>query len=433
MESNRKKQSSHRDVIVVGAGMAGLLTAYYLKEQGKNVLVLEADEVASGQTERTTAKITSQHGLKYNNLINTVGKYKAKLYAQANERAIREYERLIQEKNISCQFERVSSYLYSRKNITLLKKEMEAAKTLGIDAYFTSNTELPFPVAGALCFRNQAQFNPISFVREIAKELEIWEHTRVIRIQGNRVYTKEGVLFADKIVLAGHYPFINAPGFYFLRQHQERSYVLALSGRKKIKGIYYGIDRDGLSFRQAGDYLLLGDSSHRTGKNTKGGAYDRLIRAANKYFPNCREKARWSAQDCLPHDGIPFIGRFSIFTPHLYVITGFQKWGMTSSMVAAMILRDELCGRRNPFAEVFSPQRCNVRAGFQNLCMDIGESVKGIGRGLFCHKAPRCPHLGCELVWNPDEKSWDCPCHGSRFDVNGKRLDGPAEIGLHSK
>lgn len=414
------------DVVVVGAGMAGLLVAYYLQEEGKKVLVLEANEVASGQTGRTTAKITSQHGLKYSQLNQSVGVEKARMYAQANEGAIREYERLIHKKGIECQFERVPAYLYTLQDAEPLKEEAKIAASFGIDAFFTQEVELPFPVAGAVCFRNQAQFFPLEFVKHIATELEIREHTKVIAIKGNKVITETSEMTAEKIVIATHYPIRNVPGFYFLRQHQERSYVLALSGCNKIKGMYYGIDEDGLSFRQEGDVLLLGGSSCRTGENTCGGSYDFLVQAAEKYFPGYKEENRWAAQDCMPHDGIPFIGRHSMFTPNLYVVTGFQKWGMTTSMIAAMILRDELCGRENPYRKLFTPQRINFRASIGNLLTDVSVSVKGLCKGLFGKKSLRCPHMGCELVWNPDEKSWDCPCHGSRFDKNGKLLDNPA-------
>lgn len=429
--SDAKLKESHWDVIVVGAGIAGLLTACYLKEQGKNVLILEADKIASGQTERTTAKITSQHGLKYSKLISKVGINKARLYAQANEAAIQEYERLIQKHGIECQFERVPAYLYTQKNEEILVKEAEAAASLGIDAFFTRETELPFPVKGAVCFRNQAQFSPLEFVRHICAELAILEQTKVTAVKGNQVITSNGVMTADKIVVATHYPILNVPGFYFLRLHQERSYVVALSGCEKIRGMYYGIDKGGYSFRQAGDFLLLGGSGGRTGENRCGGAYDALIRASKQYFPGSREKYRWAAQDCMPHDGIPFIGKYSIFTPNLYVVTGFQKWGMTSAMIAAMILRDELCGLENPYENLFRPQRINLRASIGNLLHDVGMSMKGLSKGLVYR--PRCPHMGCGLVWNPDEKSWDCPCHGSRFDMDGKLLDNPAKTDVRTK
>ncbi|MBQ7774730.1 MAG: FAD-dependent oxidoreductase [Lachnospiraceae bacterium] len=425
-------EATHYDVIVVGAGMAGLLTAYYLQEQGKRVLVLEAGEVASGQTGRTTAKITSQHGLKYSKLIEDVGLERARIYARVNEAAIKEFERLIKSKGIECGFEKTSAYIYTTEDAQILKQEARAAASLGIDAFFTLETELPFAVKGAVCFRNQAQFSALEFVEHISSELEILTHTQVLKVRGEKVITKGETYTADKIVLATHYPMINVPGFYFLRQHQERSYVLALEGCEEIKGMYLGIDVEGLSFRQQGDVLLLGGSSHRTGVRKGENSYASLRRAAKEYFPKSREKAHWSAQDCMPHDGIPFIGRYSIFTPNLYVITGFQKWGMTSSMVAALILRDEVCGVRNPYAKLFSPWRLYFRAGIRNLLMDVGESVRGLTRGMLLRKTPRCSHMGCELVWNPDEESWDCPCHGSRFERDGQLLDNPAKRGVNN-
>lgn len=426
MESVWKEQTdSHYDVIVVGAGMAGVLIAHYLKEKGKKVLVLEAKTIASGQTGRTTAKITSQHDVKYSKLIKKIGAKKAKLYAQANEEAIREYEKLIQKHGIECHFERVPAYLYTLKEKEVLQEEAKAAASLGISAYFTTETELPFPVEGAVCFRNQAQFFPMEFIRHISAKLDIREYTPVNAIRGNKVITEHKTLTADKIVVATHYPMKNVPGFYFLRQHQERSYVLALSGCDKINGMYYGIDKNGLSFRQEGELLLLGGGAHRTGEAGHCGAYDALSEKAKYYFPDSKEEDRWSAQDCMPHDGIPFIGKYSVFTPYLYVVTGFQKWGMTSSMVAAMILRDELCGVKNPYSNLFGPQRIHISAGMKDFLIDMGMSVKGLVGGLFLR--PKCSHMGCELSWNQDEKSWDCPCHGSRFNEDGKLIDNPAK------
>lgn len=423
-------KSQHREVIVIGAGMAGLLTAYYLKQMGKEVLVLEADRIASGQTEKTTAKITSQHGLKYKRLIRTVGRKKARLYAEANEAAIREYEDLIINQKIDCDFKRVPAYLYTLYDKYALKKEADAAADLGINVFYTKDTELPFSVKAAICFRNQAQFSPLKFVRHIASDLEILEHTKVHKIKGHQVITENQVFTADKMIVATHYPLQNVPGFYFLRQHQERSYVLALSGCRKIKGMYYSIDKGGLSFRQAGDYLLFGGGSHRTGSHKKGGIYDWLFKEAERCFPDFKAEYFWSAQDCMPHDGIPFIGKYSVFTPDLYVATGFQKWGMTSSMIAAMILRDEICGIKNPYAVVFRPQRVCFSAGIGSLILDLGVSAKGLLCGWLGSKSRRCAHLGCELKWNPDEKSWDCPCHGSRFSEKGRLLDNPSKTDI---
>lgn len=426
-------RESHWDVVVIGAGMAGILTAYFLQKQGKKVLIVEAGTIASGQTERTTAKITSQHGLKYTGLVRNVGEEKAKLYARANEQAIAQYARLVKELKIDCRFERVDAYLYSAIQEDILKEEAKVAEKLGIHAEFTMDTELPFEVKGAVRFENQAQFFPLEFIKPICAELNILEHTLVTEIKDNWVITDKGILTADDIVVASHYPIRNVPGFYFARQHQERSYVLALEGTAPLKNMYYGIDEDALSFRQAGAYLLLGGSSHRTGYvygkkgKTKGvceGAFKHLEQEAKRYYPQSKVVTRWAAQDCMPHDGIPFIGKYSVFTPHLYVATGFQKWGMSTSMVAAKVLCDEICGRENPYETLFSPKRLLVRAGGKEFLKDAGISAVNLTKGVFRRK--KCTHMGCALVWNEETKSWDCPCHGSRFDEAGKVLDNPA-------
>ncbi|MCI8670328.1 MAG: FAD-dependent oxidoreductase [Lachnospiraceae bacterium] len=454
------------EVAVIGAGMAGLLTAFFLKEHGCDVVVLEAERIAGGQTKHTTAKITSQHGLIYDKLIRNCGMEKAGLYAKANEWAIGAYEKIIEDKNFACDFQRLPSYLYSIKQTESLMAEADAAAALGIKAYYTKKNKLPFPTAGEVCFENQAQFHPLKFIRAISEGITIYENTRVISVKQHVIYTERGTVTANHIVFATHYPFINIPGFYFIRQHQERSYVLALSGAAQLKGMYYGIDRNTLSFRNSGDILLLGGGAHRTGENREGGSYEMLRKEARKLYPNATEIAHWSAQDCMPHDEIPFIGKYSKFRPYWYVATGFKKWGMTNSMIAAMIISDMIQGKENEYAELFTPQRFYFRASMKNLLKDIGKSTKGLVKGSFhfpftsVEKLPegyggivrkgfrrygvykdeqgvihqisaKCPHMGCELEWNPDELSWDCPCHGSRYDCDGKLIDNPAQINKH--
>lgn len=440
------------EAAVIGAGMTGILTAYFLQEIGFHVVVLEADRIGSGQTKNTTAKITSQHGLIYDGLIKKLGERKAELYAKANEEAITEYEKLIEKHQIECHFEKLPSYLYSTEKEECLKREAEAAAKLGIKATFTKETKLPFSVCGAVRFEEQAQFHPLEFIKEISKDLMIYEQTKVLKVKKNRIMTNRGTVRADHIVFATHYPILNVPGFYFLRQHQDRSYVVALEKAEPLDGMYYSIDEDGLSLRSEGNVLLLGGGAHRTGKAEE----------AAKYFPDSKIAAKWSAQDCVTHDGLPFVGRYSLFRPDWYVATGYKKWGMTTSMIAARILCDSICGMENPYALLFTPKRFSFY-GFSALIKDIGESVIGLSKGAFhlpmvgeeslgrgeggivrigmrryaCYRdkegrlhkiSARCPHMGCELAWNPEELSWDCPCHGSRFDCDGKLLDNPAQV-----
>lgn len=461
----REKLPGDRKVhtVVIGAGMTGILTAYFLKKQGVDVVVVEADTIAGGQTQNTTAKITSQHGMIYHKLVKKAGWKRAQEYAKSNEEAIRRYEDLISRENIRCHFEKVPAYLYSTSDNRKkdLIREAEAANSLGIDARFLDGDaikELPFGVAGAVCFENQAQFHPLEFIRHLAEELTIYEHTKVLSVQKHMVYTDRGDIYAKNIVFACHYPITNLPGFYFLRQHQERSYVLALEGAHALSGMYYGIDKHGLSLRGVGDVILLGGGGHRTGKNMQKGnlgkdnkpgcacvanesleGYTVLRNAAQRIYPNAREVGAWSAQDCMPHDGIPFIGHYSLWRPYWYVATGFHKWGMSTAMIAAVniseqIVREEKSGSaKRTFLgkrSIFEPQRCLVRAGFGNWIKDVGESMIGLSQGLFAGKEHRCPHMGCKLKWNKEENSWDCPCHGSRFSGEGKLLDNPAQINL---
>lgn len=446
--------------VVIGAGIAGVLIAYLLQEKGQEVIVLEANEIASGQTKNTTAKITSQHGPIYNDMIKNTGIERAKGYAQANETAIQKYKEIITKEGIACHFEEHPSFLYTQKEegIQKLKKEAKAAKALGIDAEYIRGdkiTELPFGVMGVVRFDGQAQFHPLEFIQGIAPKLTIYEHTKVLEVDEHFVITDKHVVVADNVIFATHYPFPIVPGYYFLRQHQSRSYVLALEGKdvpKDLNGMYLGIDRDGLSFRCAEGKLILGGGSHRTGKSltrtrkvlvehsytkpsfvkkeVKMGGFCYLREQAKKYYPDAVETAYWAAQDCMPHDGIPFIGRFSMKHDNWYVATGFQKWGMTTAMAAAMIISDMITGKENPYVEVFSPQRLLIRAGYKKFFIDVWESVVGLGAGLFAKKNQKCSHMGCALKWNEEEKTWDCPCHGSRYTEGGERIDNPAQMDL---
>jgi len=467
---NFKKRESlngniEADAVVIGAGITGILTAYMLKKKGINVVVIEAEEICSGNTKNTTAKITSQHYLVYDKLIKEFGEDRARQYASANELAIKKYKEIIEEERIKCDFEEKDAYLYTLDNVEALKKELDAATKLGIKAKLLENTELPFQVKAALKFYKQGQFNPLKFLETISEDLTIYENTRALEIKEDLVVTDKGMVAAKVIVVATHYPIMNTPGYYFIRMHQERSYVIALENAQDVNGMYIGIDNWGYSFRNYKDLLLLGGGSHRTGKNEAGGKYEELRQVARKLYPNAKEKYHWSAQDCIPIDEIPYIGQYSTETPNIYVATGFKKWGMTSSMVAAMILSDMISGNKNDFAEIFSPTRFDMSASGKNLKQDVietaknfiaqkvsipmeqVENVKNGHGGIIEYKGEKvgvykdnngniftvttkCPHLGCELQWNPDELSWDCPCHGSRFDYKGNWIESPAIRGL---
>ncbi len=423
-------------IVIIGAGITGILTAYFLQKAGKEVVILEADRIAGGQTGKTTAKITYQHGLCYNKLIENIGREETLDYLSANRHAIDGYKQLIKEENIDCDFRLCDSYLYTLEENDLLEKEEKAAVSLGIDARLTTQTELPFAVKGALLFAGQAVFHPVKFINHLAKELTVYEDTKVTLIEEKgpgeyRLLTNRGKVIAEKVVIACHYPFIITPGYYFAKMHQERSYVAALTGvrGKPMNNIYYGIDKGGYSFRQSGDYLLLGGAGHRTGENRQGGQYEQLFAAAGRFYPGSIVSHYWSAQDCITLDEIPYIGQFAKDTEGVYVATGFKKWGMTHAMAAARIISDEIIWGEAPLGRVFRTNRFHAKESLSKLFKEGAHSVKNLTVPSEPEKR-RCSHMGCFLSWNPEENTWDCPCHGSRFTEDGKVIDGPAKKNL---
>lgn len=409
------ERSINTDVLIIGGGMAGILCAYMLKRAGVDCVLVEARRICGGITKNTTAKITIQHGLIYDKLIRQSGEAAARLYLRAQMAACEEYDSLC--KNTFCDYERCDSYVYSLDDRAVIENEVSALNRLGVKADFTESVELPFKVAGAVRIKDQAQFHPLKFAYEIAKELPIYENTKVLELMPHKAVTEHGEIQCNKMIVATHFPMLNKHGGYFLKLYQHRSYVLALEGAKNVCGMYVCENDKGLSFRSYKNLLLLGGGGHRTGK--KGGSFGELETFAKRHYPSANIVGMWATQDCMTLDRIPYIGQYSRSTPDLYVTTGFNKWGMTSSLVSAMILADTVQGRKNKYAPVFSPSRSMLKP---QLAVNAVESIAG----LLTPTTPRCPHLGCALKYNPDEHSWDCPCHGSRFTESGQVIDNPA-------
>ncbi len=402
------------DVLIIGGGLAGLLCGCMLKQQGVESIVLEAGRICSGITKNTTAKISVQHGLIFSKLLHSFGTQTAKGYLAANIAALEQYRKLCAD--IPCDFQKTDSFVYSQDR-SALDQELEALQKLDFPAQLQQDIPLPLECAGAVRFADQAQFHPLKFAAHIARGLEIYEHSPVRALRQFTAVTDRGRIRADKIIVATHFPFLNKHGMYFLKLYQQRSYVLALEQAQDVGGMYIGSEENSLSFRNYNDLLLLGGGGHRTGK--QGGNWTQLKDFAHIHYPGARAVYRWATQDCMTLDGLPYIGQYSRFTPGLYVITGFNKWGMTNAMAGAMLLRDLVLGRENETARIFSPSRSILRP---QLIVNGLESAKN----LLSFSEKRCPHLGCALKWNPQERSWDCPCHGSRFTQEGKLIDNPA-------
>lgn len=410
------------DVLVIGGGLAGLLCAHKLTAAGVDTTLVEAREIAGGTTANTTAKVTLQHGLIYHRLIKRFGAERAKLYLAANREALAEYEGLCA--TLDCEYEKKPSFVFSRSDRRLLECEMRALDAIGCPAELVFDLPLPISTEGAVKIENQAELHPLKLAYAIAKPLKIYEHTTVKSIKGNTAITDRGKITAKKIIVATHFPFINKHGLYFVKMYQHRSYVISLRGAERVMGMYVDDDKCGLSFRESGDALLLGGGSHRTGES--GGGWQELIDFAKEAYPRVEITARWAAQDCITLDGMAYIGRYSSGTPDLYVATGFNKWGFSSSMVAANILADLVSERENPYSELYSPSR-------NMLCPELLGNLFKSTVGLLTPTAPRCTHLGCALKYNSAEHSWDCSCHGSRFSEDGKVLENPAAKNLKRK
>jgi len=413
------RESIKADVLIIGGGIAGLLCAYVLKEAGVNdVVLVEAKRICGGVTGKTTAKITLQHGLIYDKLLRRFGAEKAKLYLQCNQEALLRYKALAQ--IIPCDYSAQDAFVYAQNNLKSLELELAALDKLGYAADLVEDLALPFPVVGGLRLPGQAQFHPLRFLSGVAKNLRIYENTKVQELKPGIATANNTTIQAENIIVATHFPMLNKHGSYFLKLYQHRSYVMALENAEIPNGMYLGAEYPNLSLRKYGEALLLGGCGDRTGKT---GGWQELSYYAHRYFPKSKCVCRWATQDCIPLDGMPYIGQYSPNTPGLYVATGFQKWGMTTAMAAAGILSDLIVGKETPYANLFSPSRTILHPQLAWNCL---ETLKN----WITFRKPRCPHMGCALHWNREEHSWDCSCHGSRFSESGEVLDNPASADM---
>ena len=470
------------DVAVLGGGVAGLTTAFLLKRAGKTVAVVEAGRIARGVTGHTTAKVTTSHDLIYAKLAARFGESGARTYAEANTAALDLVARLVAELAIDCDFARESSYVYgeSERDLERIRDEVAAARRAGLPASLVSDTGLPFPVVGAVRFADQAQFHPRRYLLSIAGRIpgegsSIYEGTRALAVhEGSegapcRVTTDRGVIRAKDVVVATHYPFLDR-GLFFARVHPKREYVICapLEPTRDPAGMYLSAGSPTRSVRTAptpdGLTLIVSGEKHPTGAEPNTDErYRRLVGFAREWFRVKEPTYSWSTQDNYSVDGVPFIGRLTPSSERLYVATGFGAWGMTNGTLAGIILADLIRGAANPWADFFSPSRITPvasapRFAAENLkvaghflgdrfgvreatpqelasgearvmALDDDETIAAVYRdeaGILHAVSAACTHLGCLVRWNPAERSWDCPCHGSRFDVDGRVLHGPA-------
>ena len=480
--SGTLSQDKHTDVCIIGGGMFGIATAYYLLKQGKRVIVLEKEEIGSKATGHTTAKITSQHGAIYAYLVDKYGVDFAKKYWMANENALHDIKQIVAENGIECGLEEQENYVYAvtEDEEEKIEKEYEALRKITDKVELVTETYLPFEVKSAVKIKEQAQFHPLQYLNGLANKIlelggEIYTNSDCedVKKEKDEYLCQVGkyTVHAKNVVMATHYPFLIVPGFYFAKMYQASSYVIGVDTKTDLfPGMYIRASSPVLSFRTVEDngkrILLLGGAGHKTGKAvSEEETYGVLEEEARKLFPEAEILYKWSTRDCITLDKIPYIGEFSAMMPHVYVGTGFNKWGMTSSHVAAKIVSDKILEKVNPFEEVFEATRMHPIVNKDEVKNMVSDTVKAqvkervkeenltieemnLGTGgiveiegdkvgvykdengkLFAIK-PVCTHLGCMLEWNGADKTWDCPCHGSRFSYDGKNLYDPANKNL---
>ena len=464
------------DTAVIGGGIAGITTAIELKNAGHDVAVLEAERIVTGVTGHTTAKLTSLHGLCYQDLVSNFDTQQARRYGDANETAIDHIEQQVEAHDIDCDFERTPAYTYvtSRDERKRIEREVDVARHLGLPASLDESPPLPYDVEAAVRFDDQAHFHPRKYLLALAERIPgdgsyLFEETRardVDRGPPHEVETERGTVRADQVVVATHFPMYDH-GLYFARMTPTRGYVLAARLEDDApEGLHYRPGKPYFSVRPhpTGDQslVLVGGQNHRTGHaENEFERYRKLEREARSKFDVESIEYRWSTQDYTSVDGVPFVGRLAPHTDGVYVATGFGGWGMTNGTAAGLLLADLVRGNDNEWQTLYSPTRFKPRASAKELVEHNAHGVKHLvqdrladssddvlalsaGDGKVVHHGSSatgvyrdedgevhavsavCPHMGCILRWNDAERGWDCPCHGSRFAYDGRVIDGPA-------
>jgi glycine/D-amino acid oxidase-like deaminating enzyme/nitrite reductase/ring-hydroxylating ferredoxin subunit len=475
------------DVAVIGAGITGVTAALLLKQSGRRVALLESNLVGGGATGYTTAKLTVGHSLIYRDVIDSFGVDTARRYARSNQGAIEQVAALVQAHDIECDFERTSNYVYaeSASRAADIEAEAEAAAAAGIAAELTTETDLPYPVATAVRVDAQAQLHPWKYLSALAELVEgdgshVFESTRATGVRSGRpcvVRTGSGAVSAHHVVLATQLPILDR-GLFFARAHPTKSYAVAAAvdeGRAP-RGMYIGVDQPTRSVRSTpadggGRILIVGGEGHKPGAERDTRArYERLEQFMRERFELPEAEYRWSTHDYVPVDKLPYIGRLPRGDDRILVATGFAKWGMTKGTLAAAMLTDAVLGRRNEYADLYDASRLAVRRSAAAFAKENGlvgvaffrdrvrprpgrdeierlrpgeGTVARLGRhqlavyrndaGELTALSARCTHLGCIVGWNPADRAWECPCHGSRFAADGTVVQGPATADLEQR
>lgn len=467
------------DVVIVGGGITGITSAYLLANEGLKVAIIEADKLLNGTTGHTTAKITAQHDLIYDELIRYAGKTMARLYYEANTDALKFIQETINKHQIDCEFTHQDAYVYSTTEEYALKleKEVDAYKELLIEGKLVNKLPFDLEIFNALVMKNQAQFHPLKYLAHLTKIITekggyIFENTTAANIETGEhpvVLTRGGARITGKYILAcSHFPFYEGAGLYSTRMHADRSYIIAAKIKTEYPGgMYISADEPKRSLRYATingeEMILISGESHKTGQ---GGEtlkhYEALETFGQQVFGIENITYRWSAQDLVTLDKIPYIGEITSGQKNILIATGYRKWGMTNGTAAALLFRDIILKKKNKYQELYSPSRFHLNPSLKNILTENANvvshlikgkleipqksinhltndegaviNIEGHRKGAYKDKEgllhivdTTCTHMGCEVKWNNGDRSWDCPCHGSRFSYTGEVLEGPAE------
>lgn len=481
----RLNENIKTDVAIIGAGISGITTAYLLVKEGFKVTLFNDGTICNGTTGYTTAKITAQHGLIYDKLITHFGEEQAKLYYQANQEAVEFIRQTVSELQIDCDFQEEDAYLYADTDESLnqLHTEWEAYEKLGLAGHWHESLPIPIVVKGAIQMPHQAQFHPLHYLQALLEYIishggTVYENTSIsedvtVKDDGIIVLNTEHdhQITCKHAVSASHFPFTDGGGLFFTRLHAERSYSVAIEPEIPFEsGMYINCGYPTRSLRSAKyngkDVILVGGETHKTGKGICTiQHYEQLEQFGGKLYGIRDIPYRWSTQDLVTLDNVPYIGQITKNHPNIYVTTGFGKWGMTTSTLSGLLIRDLIQGRDNRYAEVFTPSRFKANPSIKNFVVqnadvaaewisgkleivhgrvndlqnDQGMVIRHHGQRAGAYKDPKgtvfvvdttCTHLGCEVEWNEGERSWDCPCHGSRFNYKGEVIEGPATENL---
>jgi len=465
------------DVCIIGGGITGITTAYLLSKEGLTVTLLEADKILQETTGNTTAKITLQHGLIYDELIGNIGEEQTKRYYEANRQGQQFIKETVKKLSINCLLTEEDSYLYATSDnyAKKIEKEYKAYQKLGINSQWTDSIPLPIQTSAVLNMTNQYQFHPLIYLHSLLLDMQknnvaIFEQTPAQDIEEKNiptVSTQNGYRVSCKhVVIASHFPFYDKKGIYFARMYAERSYCIAAKANNPYPGgMYYNGEKPVRSIRSIKndeeEWIIISGENHKTGQDEKTAShYDALKAFSKDIFKTDKAVYSWSAQDLTTLDKLPYVGMLTKHSPSILIATGFRKWGMTNGTAGSLLLRDIIMEKDNPYRTLFSPSRfhpdpaiktfiatnLDVAKQFVSGKLDMGEQKKALspnegaifhvdGKKVGCYKDSggtihkvdtTCTHLGCEVAWNANEKTWDCPCHGSRFAYTGEVIEGPA-------